>query len=175
VGEDDMSNGNRGNNGNNSDKSSAIPVQKAQVLWNEYEYRHDLVWRVTFQITAAAVILSVAPYVAADALFDYLGLWLLAAPLLAFVLVGFSIGVVNHELFLLDNIRSPYWNLRADLFKEYGLSYAPNESEGSPESTGRTSKRYANLYLGGLAVLSAANIAACGLFWIKGCVLTVLC
>jgi len=41
---------------------SDIPVQKAQVLWNEYKYRHDLVWRVLFQVTAAAVILSVAPY-----------------------------------------------------------------------------------------------------------------
>jgi hypothetical protein len=68
---------------------SDIPVQKAQVLWNEYKYRHDLVWRVLFQVTAAAVILSVAPYLAPPEVVYYLRLWLLAAPVLAFVLVVF--------------------------------------------------------------------------------------
>ena len=55
-------------------------MQKAQVLWNEYKYRHDLVWRVLFQVTAAAVILSVAPHLAPKDVVYYLRLWLLAAP-----------------------------------------------------------------------------------------------
>jgi hypothetical protein len=159
-----MSNESAAGNGNNGEKPSDIPAQNAQVLWDEYKYRHELVWRVMLQITTAAVILSIAPYLAPKILFPYLGLWLLAAPVLAFVLVSFSFGVVNNELNLLSTIRSTHRHLQHDLFRKYGLSY-------SRQQTAHRIKVFANVYLGGLAMLSAANIVACGLFWIHGCVI----
>jgi len=159
---------------------SDIPVQKAQVLWNEYKYRHDLVWRVLFQVTAAAVILSVAPYLAPPEVVYYPRLWLLAAPVLAFVLVVFSIQVVNTEQNTLDKIRSAHRCLQNDLFEQYRLCWPDQQMpvEGQDqqkpikkqESSPRSFTELANFYLRALAVLSAANTVVCALFWIYSCV-----
>jgi hypothetical protein len=100
----------------NEPNLSDIPVQKAQVLWNEYKYRHDLVWRVIFQVTASAVILSVTPYLAPENVVYYLRVWLLAAPVLASVLAIFSMRVVDNEQDILDEIRSAHRRLQNALF-----------------------------------------------------------
>ncbi|CAN5889612.1 hypothetical protein BH18ACI4_BH18ACI4_01590 [soil metagenome] len=46
-------------NHQNSDKR----LETLQLLWEEYKYRHDLVWRVIFQLTTAIVVLSIIPYI----------------------------------------------------------------------------------------------------------------
>jgi hypothetical protein len=33
----------------------------ATYLWQEYQYRHDLVWQLTFRVTAVATLLLIAP------------------------------------------------------------------------------------------------------------------
>jgi hypothetical protein len=35
-------------------------------IWDEYKYRHDLCWRLVFQLTTAVVIISVVPYIKPD-------------------------------------------------------------------------------------------------------------
>src|SRR5215208_7810311 len=47
-----------------------------QVLWNEYEHRHNLVWRIVFQVTLAVVFLSIVPYIAPDLVRSALEWWL---------------------------------------------------------------------------------------------------
>ena len=42
-------------NGSENDK-------EIKALWEEYSYRHSLIWRVVFQTTAAVVALSIVPY-----------------------------------------------------------------------------------------------------------------
>lgn len=163
---------------------SDIPVQKAQVLWNEYKYRHDLVWRVIFQVTAAAVILSVAPYLAPEEVVYYLRVWLLAAPVLACVLVVFSMRVVNTEQDILDKVRSAHRRLQDDLFKQYELSWQdqqkPEEGQDQQKlddkqnSSQHSFTELANFYLAALAALSAANTVVCALFWIYGCVVCLI-
>ena len=144
---------------------------------NEYQYRHDLVWRVIFQVTAAAVILSVAPYLAPEKLVSSLKVWLLAVPVLAVVLVGFSMVVVNNEQKILKKIRSAHRCLQTDLFKQYGLSWQKQQKPEEGQDQEKLDKRqatsqssfiqYANFYLGALAALSAVNIVVCT-FWIYG-------
>jgi hypothetical protein len=54
------------NNGDHSGDPLRAKAEDPQVLWEEYEYRHSLVWKVIVQITTAAVVLSVVPYVVAN-------------------------------------------------------------------------------------------------------------
>jgi hypothetical protein len=58
---------------------NAKSLEKAKLLWEEYRYRHDLMWRLTFQITAAFVALSVAPYLN-QGIVEGLGIWIVAVP-----------------------------------------------------------------------------------------------
>jgi hypothetical protein len=149
---------------NNGDPNlSVIPVQKAQVLWNEYKYRHDLVWRIILQITTAAVILSVVPYLAPVPVVYYLGQRLLAAPVLATVLVLFSILVVQNELDLLNKIRRAHRRLQNNLFGE--LHKIPLEGK-APRSE---FELYALVYLCVLGGLSLINIYYCAAYWIPPC------
>ncbi len=37
-------------------------LERAKYLWEEYRYRHDLIWRLLFRMTAVAVLLSIAPF-----------------------------------------------------------------------------------------------------------------
>jgi hypothetical protein len=130
-------------------KLTDVPVQKAQVLWNEYQNRHDLVWRVIFQVTTAAVILSVALYLASKELVDSLKVWLLAAPVLAVVLVGFSMLVVNHEQKILEKIRSTHRCLQTDLFKQYGLSWQDQQKLAERQQSSQSSFiQFANFFFG---------------------------
>ena len=73
------------------------PVDR-QVLWDEYKHRHNLVWRFVFQVTLAAVFLSIVPYIAPQLAITALGRWLFVAPELAFLLVLFSLFVTSNEL-----------------------------------------------------------------------------
>jgi hypothetical protein len=95
---------------------ASVPAEDAQVLWDEYKHRHNLVWKVLFQITTAAVILAAIPYLAGDSIGCKLGKWLLAAPVLAVVLVAFALGVINNELDLLGQIRTAHRGLQKAMF-----------------------------------------------------------
>lgn len=77
-------------------------------LWAEYQYRHDLIWRVLFQTTAAGVVLTVAPYAINEKTLHKLGGWTLAAPGLAVLLTLFATIVLFNELKTFWRIKSEY-------------------------------------------------------------------
>src|SRR5687767_7278620 len=77
------------------------------LLWGEYRYRHEHVWKVMFQITAAATVLAAAPYVNVG-IIKGIGLWGLALPVLATALVAYGFVALNAELKLLSLIRDRY-------------------------------------------------------------------
>jgi len=97
-------------------------VAKAQVLWSEYQYRHDLIWRVVFQITTAAVVLSVIPYVAKQSLVNDLGRLILLAPGTALGLIVFSAMLIINEMRILGRLRPVYRALQEKLYKQYDSS-----------------------------------------------------
>jgi long-chain acyl-CoA synthetase len=51
-------------------------VARATYLWEEYKYRHDLIWRLLFRITTVAVILSIAPFTINTLVQSRVGVWI---------------------------------------------------------------------------------------------------
>jgi len=72
-------------------------------LWEEFKYRHDLIWQRIFQFTTAIVLISIIPYIRQD-LAGLLGNGILVAPVLAIFLALFVLLVIWHELMLFENI-----------------------------------------------------------------------
>ena len=103
-----------------------VKPEDRERLWDEYKHRHNLAWKIVFQVTTAAVILSIVPYIAPDLLKGTLGLWLLAAPALALALVSFSMFVMGNELELLEKIRTAH---RAQLRRVFAIQH--DEHKGS--------------------------------------------
>jgi len=101
------------------------------------------------------VILSVVPYLAPQNVRIRLDGWIVAAPVLAFVLMLFSMVVVDHELKLLAKIRGPYWLLQKDWF---GVPHV------LPPKT--NIRGFVFSYFISLAVLSIINSLICATRWI---------
>jgi hypothetical protein len=65
-------------------------VERAALLWQEYSYRHDLIWRLLFRSTSVAVLLAIAPFTIGDLTQQRIGSWIKILPMLALVLVAGS-------------------------------------------------------------------------------------
>jgi hypothetical protein len=112
-------------------------VERAKYLWEEYRYRHDLIWRLGFRMTAVAVLLSIAPFTIDDLAEERAGGWVDALPAIALALVAISWLVLQFELSLFNPIDRHYtaaqdkavgkhvrdkvqrifvWEVRADVF-----------------------------------------------------------
>jgi hypothetical protein len=83
-------------------------VERAKYLWEEYRYRHDLIWRLLFRMTAVAVLLSIAPFTIDDLVKETAGAWVNALPALALALVAISWIVLLFELKLFNPIDRAY-------------------------------------------------------------------
>jgi hypothetical protein len=81
--------------------------ERLELLWKEYEYRHQHVWRVIFQVTATATFLAAIPYLNIP-LAQSMGRWILVPPVLAFALIAYGIASLEIEMFLLSLIRTKY-------------------------------------------------------------------
>jgi hypothetical protein len=141
-------------------------VEKAKLLWDEYKYRHDLVWKVLFQITTAAVVLSVVPYLAPELIVRQLERGVLIAPILAFMLVLFSMAVVNNELILLGKIRTAHRRLQEKLF---GIRHKIPQENNQEVDWGVLLSLFGiftNVYLIILVGLSLANVVICAISWV---------
>jgi hypothetical protein len=141
-------------------------LEKWGLLWNEYKHRHNLIWKVIFQVTAAAVILSVVPYLAPTPIVRHLGRYILIAPGLASLLVVFSTIVMGYELALLGRIRRLHWRLQNDLFETGHPIPQENGRTGLPAVLSTGFDFFVCAYLFILAGLSVANVAICAILWI---------
>ena len=83
-------------------------VERAKYLWEEYRYRHDLIWRLLFRMTTVAVLLSIAPFTIDDLAKEAVGAWVNALPALALTLVAISWLVLLFELRLFNPIDRVY-------------------------------------------------------------------
>jgi hypothetical protein len=126
--------------------TSKSALDKADYLWKEYQYRHDLVWRLIFRFTAAVVLISIVPYVQTEIAQD-LGWVIVFVPILATFLGIFGIIVMRNELDLLDKIRREYRKLQNTLF----VGLHDEKSKGH-------FRLFVLAYLFLLTLLSAANI-----------------
>jgi hypothetical protein len=44
-----------------NDSQTADALKQCQYLWEEYKYRHDLIWQRVFRFTTAIVLISIVP------------------------------------------------------------------------------------------------------------------
>lgn len=139
----DCSEGSLQNNRESRDQApqenKTTELDKAKFLWGEYRYRHELCWKLLFQITTAVVIVLVIPYVRPD-IAQRLSWATLFLPVLAFALLRLSLRRMQGELQILDRIRSKHRELQKELFN------IPNEASNFSKDVSR--------YLRGLAVVS---------------------
>jgi hypothetical protein len=80
------------------------PVMLAQYFWEEFKYRHDLVWRLLFKVTTAAIALSIAPFAIEEFIARQVEPWARSLPFLAAALVLGSVPLFLTEIRLLNEV-----------------------------------------------------------------------
>ena len=99
-------------------------LELATYLWNEYQYRHDLVWRLVFRLTAAVVVLGIIPYTQGKVI-DQIGMWIIVSPISGVALAIIWSRRLKSELKHLHYIRGLYKPLQDSLF--YKVFYKAHE------------------------------------------------
>jgi hypothetical protein len=106
-------------------------------LWEEYRYRHDLIWRLLFRITFVAVVLTITPFTINDSIRNRVGGWLILLPALAILLAFGSWRLLVIEFRLFEPIDNLYRWFRARAVKELrppddlatALAFGPKEHD----------------------------------------------
>jgi hypothetical protein len=131
-------------------------LKLAEYLWNEYQYRHDLIWNLVFRLTIAVVLLGIIPYTQSQLITRLRELswwilpsgvftwWILAPPILGAVLAGIGFRRIRRELKHLDYIAYHYRPLQDHLVGCFPVK--------------RDFPRDIKIYTGTLAALAAVNI-----------------
>jgi hypothetical protein len=94
-------------------------LELAKYLWTEYQYRHDLVWKLVFRLTAAVVVLGIIPYTQDKLVNAIPHWWILVPPILGVILALVWSLRVRGELRQLDHIRDLYRPLQDSLFYKF--------------------------------------------------------
>jgi hypothetical protein len=87
---------------------SDYELELAKYLWEEYRYRHDLIWRLLFRVTAVTALLSIASFTISDTAGQKAGFLVKFLPGLAIGLVLASWIVLIVELRLFTPIDRRY-------------------------------------------------------------------
>jgi hypothetical protein len=126
---------------------SRITPDEANLLWDEYKYRHDLIWKHLIRSTVVVVALITVSY---STEFEEDRILFIIAALLAVGYTIFSFIVLNSELTLFEKIKVLHRRRQDDLYKLH------TDTEPMPkELVGAFSIR-ARLYLAGLLLLAFA-------------------
>jgi hypothetical protein len=126
---------------------------EASLVWDEYKYRHDLIWRHLIRSTTAVVVLLAVQY------FDYLPndpFLISAAFFLAIGYTAFTYWVLQSELRLYEQVKQLHRKRQRAL---YGL----HEDDKSTRPWGFSNR--VRLYVIVLFVLSVA--AAVRYYWVQ--------
>jgi hypothetical protein len=113
-------------------------LQVAEYLWEEYRYRHDLVWKLVFRVTAVATALLIAPFLVDKSVQKVVGNWLLFLPLLAIAVILTGYYVLLCELELLEKIRNAYRQVQNQALHHLEPQWRPHpppSEQGEPKRT----------------------------------------
>ena len=130
-----------------------LNLRRAEQLWSEYQYRHDLNWNLVFRLTTAIVILAIIPYTQ-DEVTRVLGYWVLLVPCLGLLLGGVGLAKLSGELRLLDNVRELYRTLQDNLCVRF---------HGDKKSTFTT---WVKWYVRLLLLMALVNVVLLTIKWI---------
>jgi hypothetical protein len=92
-------------------------VELLKQLWEEYRYRHHLIWELLFKVTTAAVILSATPFGINDLTRERAGEWVVWLPLVAAFLVLASFLPLRTENKRFQEVKKVY---RPELHRLFG-------------------------------------------------------
>jgi hypothetical protein len=99
--------------------SEVVPMtnlDRANYLWEEYKYRHYLIWKLLFRVTFVAVVLTITPFTISKPIRDRVHDWLILLPILAILLAAGSCVLLATEFWLFRPIDTLYrW------FREHAL------------------------------------------------------
>lgn len=131
---------------NDRDRSkSGIGTDEANLLWDEYKYRHDLIWRHLIRSTVAVVALITIAY---STSFDEDELLFAIAAFLAVLYTSFSLVVLHSELSLYEKVKALHRQRQNALYQLH------METKSLPTAlVGRFSSR-ARFYLFSLLILA---------------------
>jgi hypothetical protein len=93
-------------------------VERAQYLWEEFQYRHDLIWKLLFRITFVAVLLTITPFTINKSIRDRVDGWLILLPILAILLAAGSWRLLATEFRLFAPIDELYRWYREQALEE---------------------------------------------------------
>jgi hypothetical protein len=132
-------------------------LKRAEYLWNEFQYRHDLIWNLVFRLTIAVVLLGIIPYTQSQLITrlrelswwilpsEVLSWWILAPPILGVVLAVIGFRRIRNELKHLAYIWDHYRPLQGHL-----IDCLPAKGADFP--------RDIKIYTGTLAAVAGLNI-----------------
>lgn len=123
------------------------------LLWDEYKYRHDHIWKKLFQVTVAVVLLGAVPYLRAD-IGQQLGVWILATPLLGSLLSVIALSLMHFELALFARIVAAH---RRQQERHCGIRH---------DAPSAFFRYLVMLYVGALCLISLANVLVVWRLWL---------
>lgn len=81
-------------------------------LWNEYKYRHDMIWKLSFRTITACVVVSILPYTR-SIIVGKLNLAIFGLLLLIPIgILVYSLYTINREIELLDEVKKKYRSIQ---------------------------------------------------------------
>jgi hypothetical protein len=82
--------------------------EAAARLWDEYSYRHDMIWKLVFRVTAVATAVAIAPFLLNDKAQDVLNKSLIFLPVLAVLVIALGILALPSEFKMLKRVKKAY-------------------------------------------------------------------
>jgi len=134
-----------------ADNESDISLEEAHLIWDEYKYRHDLIWKHVIRSTIAVIALLTVSYSTALEADPQL---IRVASLLAIFYIIFNFFVLNKELELLKNIKMLHRQRQNDLYKLH-----MDVDASTKKKMGGFSMRV-RVYLAGLFILAVIVAAS---------------
>ncbi len=123
-------------------KVTEVSLDEMNLLWDEYKYRHELIWKHLIRSTIAVAILISLPYTTQ---FKAHQLIFILGGLLATTYTTFNFFLLRSEVQLLQIIKKLYWELQDNRFPNRNLRREDKLNEF---------RKYVEYYSIGLIIMS---------------------
>ena len=128
-------------------------LEPAKLIWDEYKYRHEHVWKLIVQITVAVVIISIIPY-SQPHISEKLKEAVVLLPVVGFALTFLGLVRLDSELRILEKVRARHRELQTAL---HGIEQRAEAGQFSKQ---------VKTYLGVIMFLEVANIVLLLWLWV---------
>jgi hypothetical protein len=129
-------------------------IEAAKLIWDEYKYRHEHVWKLIVQVTVAVVIISIIPY-SQPLVSARLREGVVLLPLVGFALTLIARARLIREMEILGKLRSRHREIQKEL---HGIEHGAEASSFSEQ---------VKLYLVSILILEAVNVVVLLFLWLE--------